>query len=145
MPRCSYQMRVEAPLDMVWAILLDKAEHPQRYIDGVLDSRILSRGQGFLERELEVDGGVWLRERVEVDEEAKVLVFRLEEHPTYGGTVWNRARAVEGGTEVVFDMDWQARDGRVIPDDDPDPVNLIRSALEHTRTIAEEVARAAAE
>jgi hypothetical protein len=144
MPRCSHRTVVKAPLGTVWALLLDKMEHPQRYIESVMDYSILERGEGWVLREMELPGEFRLRERITVAEAARTLTFTLVEHPSFEGTVSNYLRALEGredAVELEFDMDWRERPGAPPPAEDP--CEMIRSAVEHTRDIAEELYRAA--
>jgi len=145
MPCCTHRVTVNAPLETVWALLLDKLEHPQRYIESVMDYAILDRGEGWLLREMELPGEQWLRERITIDEVNRTQTYTLVEHPTFEGRVVNRVRALPGGSgvELEFDMDWRARPGS--PEPPEDPCGMIRSALEHTRDIAEELHRATVE
>jgi len=143
MPRCTHNVIVKAPLETVWALLLDKMEHPQRYIESVMDYSILERGDGWILRELELPGEFRLRERITQDEASRTLTFTLEEHPCFEGTVRNQVRTLDGrddAVELEFEMDWRARPGAPPPAEDPEA--MIRSAVEHTRDIAEELCKA---
>lgn len=142
MPDCRAHTLVGASLETVWAILLDKVEHPHRYIEGVLDGRVLARGEGWVRRELELPGGVFLQERVEVDERARQIQFILERHPHYRGRVMNHLRPTGDPErcELAFEMHWEAvADGQ----DESLAADLVRCALERTRVMSEEVARMA--
>jgi len=142
MPDCRERTLVGAPLETVWAVLMDKAEHPHRYIEGVLDARVLERGDGWIRRELELPGAVFLEERVEVDEARRQVRFTLERHPDYRGHVVNHLRptADPASCELDFEMRWEALGGQ--PDDQA-AVDLLRCAIQRTRAISEEVARMA--
>jgi len=143
MPRCIQHVTVYAPLETVWALLLDKMEHPQRYIESIMDYSILERGEGWMLREMELPGEFHLRERITEDEATRTLTFTLVEHPGFEGTVRNQVRSLEGrddAVELEFDMDWRERPGAPAPAEDP--CRLIRSAAEHMRDIAEELSRA---
>lgn len=140
MPRCHARGTVAAPLETVWAVLLDKMERPQRYLEGVLDYRILEEAEDHVIRELALVGERWLRERVEVDPDGRRITFRLEDHPTYEGHVSNQVAArPDGGVEMTFEMDWRPRPG--LPEDPEDPSDLIHRAFARTQEIAEELAR----
>lgn len=139
--RAVEQVLVQAPRETVWELLLDKAENPQRYLEGILDYRLLGRGGDWLRRELQLEDGLWLRERVDIDAAAGLLTFRLEEHPWFQGAVRNRLEDTPGGVRLTFEMDWTPRPDT--PSGLACPVDLIHGALERTRAIAEELARAA--
>lgn len=130
---------VEAPPETVWALLLDKVEHPQRYLEGVLDARILDEGEDWALRELELPG-LQLRERVRMDEGAGTVSFTLLDHPCCEGEILNRMHPQADGTvDLEFLIDWRPRPGAESGSFDPEP--LILSALEHIKEIAEELAR----
>lgn len=143
MPRAVEKVLVKAPKDTVWELLLDKAENPQRYLEGILDFRVLGRGEGWLRRELQLEDAQWLRETVRIDPELGELSFQLEEHPVFEGRVVNRLEpAGPDAVALTFEMDWAAKPGAPPAGS---PVELIHGAIERTRAIAEELARAAEE
>jgi hypothetical protein len=122
----------------VWAVLLDKMEHPQRYIEDALGVEIIDRDDDSVVRELALPGGVSFRERISADPEARTVTFTLLDHPVYEGTVVNRLlEAPDGGVELVFELDWTARPGSVDDRDPEEPLALIRSSVMHTQRIAE--------
>lgn len=138
MPTHQVSSRVDASPDTVWAVLLDKMDHPQRYIEDALDAEILSRNPEGVVRRLVLPGGVAFRERIAADPGTRTITFTLLDHPVYEGTVLNRMLATEdGGVELAFELDWRARPGCV---DDRDPgeiLALIQSSVLHTKRIAE--------
>lgn len=122
----------------VWAVLLDKMEHPQRYIEDALGVEIIERDENSVVRELTLPGGVSFRERISADPEARTVTFTLLDHPVYEGTVVNRLlEGPEGGVELVFELDWRARPGAVDDRDPEEPLALIRSSVMHTQRIVE--------
>lgn len=122
----------------VWAVLLDKMEHPQRYIEDALGVEIIDRSQDSVVRELALPGGVSFRERISADPAARTVTFTLLDHPVYEGTVVNRLlEGPEGGVELVFELDWRPRAGAVDDLDPEEPLALIRSSVMHTQRIAE--------
>jgi hypothetical protein len=138
MPRHRVTSRVDASPETVWAVLLDKMEHPQRYIEDALDVEILERDGPGVVRRLVLPGGVAFRERIAADARAGTVTFTLLDHPVYEGTVLNRLQvSPEGGVELAFELDWQARPGCVDDRDPTEPLALIRSSVLHTKRIAE--------
>ncbi|MCE1204967.1 MAG: DUF1857 family protein [Holophagaceae bacterium] len=138
MPAHRVSSPVNASSDTVWAVLLDKMEHPQRYIEDALDAEILDRSGGAVVRQLVLPGGVSFRERITADRVTRTITFTLLDHPVYEGTVVNRLRvAPAGGAELIFELDWRPRPGCR---DDRSPgelPGLIESSVMHTRRIAE--------
>lgn len=138
MPTFSVSDRVEASPETVWAVLLDKMEHPQRYIEDALEAEILGREGEGLVRRLVLPGGISFRERIAADASTRTVTFTLLDHPVYEGTVLNRLRpAPEGGVDLAFELDWRLRPGCSDPRDPEEPLALIRSSVMHTKRIAE--------
>lgn len=138
MPVFQIRSRVDASPNAVWAVLLDKMVHPQRYIEDALDASILDRSGEGVVRRLVLPGEVAFRERISADPRERTITFTLLDHPLYEGTVLNRLLvAPDGGVELAFELDWRLRPGCV---DDRDPEELfalIRSSVMHTKRIAE--------
>lgn len=138
MPRHRVTSRVDASPETVWAVLLDKMEHPQRYIEDALDAEILERGASSVVRQLVLPGGVAFRERITADSRRRTVTFTLLDHPVYEGTVVNQLQVSPGGeVELAFELDWRARPGCVDDRDPEEPLTLIRSSVMHTKRIAE--------
>ena len=138
MPTHRVSTPVFASAESVWAVLLDKMEHPQRYIEDALDVDILERGAKGLIRQLVLPGGVTFRERVVSHPAAQTITFTLLDHPLYDGWVLNRLQKdAEGHTELVFELEWTLRPGCVEERDPGEVLALIRSSVLHTKRIAE--------
>lgn len=138
MPMHRVSSRVEASPETVWAVLMDKMEHPQRYIEDALDVEVLEREGESVVRQLVLPGGVAFRERVTADPGAHTVTFTLLDHPVYEGTVLNRLQpSLEGGVELAFELDWKAHPGSVEERDPEEALALIRSSVMQTKRIAE--------
>ncbi|GLH68142.1 AtaL-like protein [Geothrix edaphica] len=138
MPRHTVHSRVDASPETVWAVLLDKMVHPQRYIEDALDAEILERGTSGVVRRLVLPGGVAFRERITADSRRGTVTFTLLDHPVYEGTVVNRLQvSPEGEVELTFELDWTIRTDCVDDRDPQEPLALIRSSVMHTKRIAE--------
>ncbi len=138
MPFHRVTSQVDASPETVWAVLLDKMEHPQRYIEDALDAEILERRPEGVVRQMMLPGGVVFRERIAADPGNWTITFTLLDHPIYEGTVLNRLlERTQGGAELAFELDWRERPG-CSDDRDPDELPaLIRSSVMHTKRIAE--------
>jgi hypothetical protein len=129
---------VDASPETVWAVLLDKMEHPQRYIEDALDAEVLERGAESVIRQLVLPGGVSFRERISADPAARSITFTLLDHPVFEGRVINQFReASGGGVELAFELNWKVRPGCVDDRDPEEPLALIASSVMHTKRIAE--------
>lgn len=138
MPSHRVACAVDASPETVWAVLLDKMEHPQRYIEDALDAEILGREPGGVVRQLVLPGGVAFRERITADAKRRLITFTLLDHPVYEGTVVNRLESrSDGGLELVFELAWKLRGGAQDTRDPHELLGLIESSVMHTKRIAE--------
>lgn len=138
MPSHRIVQAVEASPETVWAVLLDKMEHPQRYIEDALDAEILAREPGGVIRLLVLPGGVAFRERITADAERRMITFTLLDHPVYEGTVVNRLESrPNGGLDLIFELTWKPRAGARETRDPHEVLGLIESSVMHTKRIAE--------
>ncbi len=141
MPTHRFSSPVEASAETVWAVLLDKMDHPQRYIEDALDAEVLERHPDGVIRRMTLPGGVDFRERIIADVDARTITFILMDHPTYEGTVTNHLVPAPGGVDLVFHMDWRVRPGCQEERDPRELPALIESSVLHTKRIAEALER----
>lgn len=141
MPNHRVCSRVEATPETVWAVLLDKMDHPQRYLAEALDADLLERNELDAVRRLMLPGGVAFRERISADPAARTITFTLLDHPVYEGTVLNRLlESPDGGVELAFELDWRLRAGALDLRDPGEPLALIQGSILQTKRIAEALA-----
>jgi len=135
MPKASYTARVDASLETLWRLLLEKIERPQRFVPGVSEVEILEREAGFLVRRMKA-GDLELVERITVFERQKQIDFVLVDHPVYAGQVINKVEVLHEGLplSLTFSLDWRRKDGQ--PDRE-DMSDAIRKAVEETKALAE--------
>ncbi len=139
MPRARHSSPVTAPVETIWALLLDKIEHPENYVPGVLDCEIVERGTDHVVRRMR-SAAFEVVERITSNPASLTVRFELVDHPVYLGTVIN---VIEPAATPIltFELDWQRHDGA------PDKADLqaaIAGAVEHTRDLAEAAAERAA-
>lgn len=138
MPFHRVSASVFASAESVWAVLLDKMDHPQRYIEDALDVEVLERNPADMVRQLVLPGGITFRERVVPHPATRTITFTLLDHPLYEGQVVNQLQKDgEGRTELVFELDWTLRPGCVEMRDPEEVLDLIRTSVMHTKRIAE--------
>jgi len=135
MPKASYTARVDASLETLWRLLLEKIERPQRFVPGVSEVEILEREAGFLVRRMKA-GDLELVERITVFERQQQIDFVLVDHPVYAGQVINKVEVLHEGLplSLTFSLDWRRKDGQ--PDRE-DMSDAIRKAVEETKALAE--------
>ena len=134
MPRATFTSIIDAPFDRLWALLVDKVDHPERYVPGVIESEILERTDAGVLRRMQT-AELTIVERITVDERARRVVFTLVDHPSFEGAVVNEV-SPDGAVplELTFALDWTAKrpaDAHV------DPTPMVQGAVLHTKTLAE--------
>jgi len=136
MPRAMFSSPVDAPAEVVWRLLLDKIEHPDRYIDGVSDVEILERGaDGSVLRRMRTPR-MLLTERIMADESELLVSFVLVGSPVFDGGVTNRIDiGADGRPVLTVDLDWVPVDMRF--PDDTDMTGLVRSTVLKIKALAE--------
>lgn len=111
MPKIEAHLPVDASLQTIWNVLLDRIEHPDRYLAGVESFSFPESEEDYAIREVLIQGAT-LRERITIDERQGEVRYQLLEHPLFVGDVYNslippaeddpKAKPV-----VQFRMDWQ--------------------------------------
>lgn len=131
MPHSLARESVDAPLEDLWNVLLQKVLAPDQFILGALDPEVLSRTPRVVMRRMKFRG-LELYERIEIDEEARSIAFYLIENPVYTGQVVNRI--VRDGHQLYLELErsWDPIDPTVDP---LDPEDMVRSLERTTRGI----------
>jgi hypothetical protein len=111
MPKLEAFVPVDADLQTIWSVLLDRIEHPDRYMAGVESFRFVESASEYAVREVQLQG-MALLERITIDERMGEVRYQLLDHPFFAGDVYNAlippAKDDPKATPVVqFRMDWQ--------------------------------------
>ncbi|CAM4981172.1 unnamed protein product, partial [Rotaria socialis] len=83
MPEYKCKVFVNARFDVVWQKLLDKIEHPEKYVQGIRHVEILENENNHLLRILQFEDDKWqeLKELIVHDKSSGIIVYRLVDHP----------------------------------------------------------------
>ena len=111
MPKIDYYVPVDASLQTIWDVLLDRIEHPDRYLSGLESFTFPEGNEDYAIREV-IMSGQPLRERITINERQGEVRYELVDHPLFAGDVYNalippdsddmRAKPI-----VQFRMDWR--------------------------------------
>jgi hypothetical protein len=85
----SFSANVFAPVETLWGLVLKRVEHPNEYLPGIEEVRIIEHRENILIRELR-GNGLFIKERVTVDKMKREIRYLLLEHPLFSGTVTHR-------------------------------------------------------
>ena len=145
MPKLEYHAPVDASLQTIWNVLLDRIEHPDRYLAGVESFSFPESEEEYAVREVMIQG-VMLKERITIDERQGEVRYVLLEHPLFSGEVFNAlipaAKDDPKAKPIIqFRMDWQPLNEEaqaaeveyreVLEDSLKQAVNYVKDLAEH--------------
>jgi hypothetical protein len=135
----THRVPVRTSIETLWALLVDKIRHPDRYIEGVEQVEILEDASPLaIERRMQVrssHGATSVRERIVADEATHTVFFKLQGDPVFTGWVVNVIHEEGDQLELEYTMHWTPRPGVRVPERDWQ--GAITRAVEHTREMAE--------
>ncbi|MCE3273536.1 AtaL-like protein [Ramlibacter sp.] len=135
----THRVPVRTSIETLWALLVDKIRHPDRYIDGVEEVEILQEsGPLAIERRMHVRSSshvTAVREQIVADEATHTVLFKLQGDPVFTGWVLNVIHEDGEHLELEYTMHWTPRPGAQVPERDWQ--GAITRAVEHTREMAE--------
>lgn len=141
-----HTVTVDAPASLVWALLKEKIERPERFVPGARDVEIVRRiDDRAVERVMRIgppDAPRTVREVISYDDATMTVIFKLVDDPVNVGFVTNTIFEDAGLVKLDFTMRWTRRDGGV-DDASMDRAVVIRRAVENTRDVCEAAHRAA--
>ncbi|MEB3287139.1 MAG: AtaL-like protein [Vampirovibrionales bacterium] len=113
MPHVSCSQPVEADIQTIWRVFMDKIENPDRYMAYVKETRFLEDADDYVVREICTED-MSLQERITLDERLGEVRFQLLNHPLFSGEVLHQIvpPALEASGEnipsavVKVTMDW---------------------------------------
>ncbi len=141
-----HTVTVDAPASLVWALLKEKIERPERFVPGARDVEIVRRiDDRAVERVMRIgppDAPRTVREVISYDDATMTVIFKLVDDPVNVGFVTNTIFEDAGLVKLDFTMRWTRRDGGA-DDASMDRAAMIRRAVENTRDVCEAAHRAA--
>ena len=111
MPYVTYESQIRAPTELVWALLCEKAEHPERFYPGLREVEILERRDDGVLRQVTTDDGEVRRERLVTDEERMRISATLFDHPVYSGTAVCQLSLPSDGPLLRCELSWIPHSG----------------------------------
>jgi hypothetical protein len=133
----SSTISVHAPLEIVWELLTDKVENPQRYVSGVQGLEILEKYPDGVLRKL--THPVPIKERITIDQENLEIIFRLVDPTLFSGYFFNRVHPPTSASELLK-LEYGLEIEPLNPDLPFDEAKLPKTffdTLVHTKELAE--------
>jgi hypothetical protein len=144
MPTLEYFTPVDADLQTIWDVLLDRIENPGRYTAGVDDCRFVENEADYAVREVTMQG-VPLRERITIDERQGEIRYQLVDHPLFAGDVVHALIPPAGDDPrakpvVRFRMDWRPLNATAAAIEEESRASLeegLKQGVHYVRDLAE--------
>ncbi|CAF4764147.1 unnamed protein product, partial [Rotaria sp. Silwood2] len=94
--------------------LLDKIEHPEKYVEGIRRVEILENESDHILRIVHFENDKWesLKELIVTDKTTGIIVYRLIDHPYFQGETINICRTTNQvfQTELEYEINWKLKD-----------------------------------
>ncbi|CAF1327028.1 unnamed protein product [Rotaria magnacalcarata] len=114
MPEYKCKAFINARFDVVWQKLLEKIEHPEKYVQGIRHVEILENENNHLLRILQFEDDKWqeLKELIVHDKSSGIIVYRLVDHPYFQGETINICRTTNQvyQSELEYEINWKLKD-----------------------------------
>jgi hypothetical protein len=109
----SYTAMVNQPIDKVWKHFINKIEHPENFVPGVSNVKILESTKDYVIREMDIKTptGENIRLKEKITFSPYWVKFLILEHPIYEGYVENLAESIsENKTAITYTLSWMNKE-----------------------------------
>ena len=144
MPEYKYKVFVKARFDVIWQKLLDKIEHPEKYVQGIENIEMLEKENDHWLRLIQFSNRNWqeLKELIVADKSSGMIVYRLVDHPFFQGETINICRTTNQvyQSELEYQINWKLKDQTSFESNQDKDIaqEALQLAVHEMRTIAEE-------
>jgi len=138
----SATISVHAPLEVVWELLVDKVEHPDRYVSGVQGLEILEKYPDGVLRQL--THPMPIKERISINRDRLEIIFKLVDPIHFSGYFFNRIHqpeSIDQPLKLEYGLEVEPTDSTA-PFDESKLPNAFFATLMHTKELAEQKAKA---
>ena len=104
---------VNQPIDKVWKHFINKIEHPENFVPGVSNVKILESTKDYVIREMDIKTptGENIRLKEKITFSPYWVKFLILEHPIYEGYVENLAESIsENKTAITYTLSWMNKE-----------------------------------
>lgn len=104
----SHSEKINCSEQKLWSLLLDKAEHPEKTIKQVTESKILQKyPDGFLREMTAV--GLNIKEKIIIDEKSQQIKFVLVDNENFDGYFLNKLENKGDDLILTYVQDWKSK------------------------------------
>lgn len=132
----SHSEKINCTQEKLWGLLLQKAEHPQKTIKQVHESKILQKyNDGFLREMTAMEMNI--RERITIDEKTNQIKFTLINNAEFDGYFLNKIENKNGELVLTYIQDWKPKNQIIQQDFDQQFYPVLKSAVLAMKKLAE--------
>ena len=101
----SHSEQINSTFEILWTLLLDKVQHPDRTIKEVTDVEVLKKYDDGILRQMQALG-MTIKERITIDEQNKTVRFDLIENSMFTGYFLNKVDGYDGKLTLIYEQNW---------------------------------------
>ena len=101
----SYSEQIKSTFEKLWALLLDKVQHPNRTIKEITNVDILEKYDDGILRQMQALGMI-IKERITIDEQNKIVRFELIQNSMFTGYFLNKVEGYDGELTLIYEQNW---------------------------------------
>lgn len=132
----SHSEKINCSEQKLWALLLDKAEHPEKTIKQVTESKIIQKyDDGYLREMTAV--GMNIKERITINEKDHEIKFTLVDNAEFDGYFLNKIEVKDDELILTYLQDWTPKDKNARKDFDLQFLPVMKNAVSAMKKLAE--------
>ena len=101
----SHSEQINATLEILWILLLDKVQHPDTTIKEITHVEVLQKYDDGILRQMHALG-MTIRERITIDEQNKIVRFDLIENSMFTGYFLNKVEGSDEKLTLIYEQNW---------------------------------------
>ena len=101
----SHSEQVNSTFEILWTLLLEKVQHPDKTIKEITHVDILEKYDDGVLRQMQALGMI-IKERITIDEQNKIVRFDLIENSMFTGYFLNKVEGYDGKLRLIYEQNW---------------------------------------
>jgi hypothetical protein len=101
----SHSAQINSTFEILWTLLLDKVQHPDKTIKEITHVDILEKYDDGILRQMQALG-MMIKERITIDEQNKIVRFDLIENSMFTGYFLNKVEGYDGKLILIYEQNW---------------------------------------
>ena len=101
----SHSEQVNSTFEILWTLLLEKVQHPDKTIKEITHVDILEKYDDGILRQMQALGMI-IKERITIDEQNKIVRFDLIKNSMFTGYFLNKVEGYDGKLTLIYEQNW---------------------------------------